>query len=121
MTDADSPIASAVNLVLPGRSILEKSGLMVNRNFHLQYTDQIAAFPLGSEPEWRLINVLAKNSGGELVAAQTERDVSLQYLKDEARLEGLRLKTIKQGGVHLISYVPEGSNATSVEQSSVQA
>ena len=120
LTDADSPLAEAVNLVLPGRSILEKSGLMVNRRFRLQYTDQLTAFPVGSEPEWRLINVLAKNSGGELVSAQTERDLSIQYLQGESRLQGLRLKEVKKGGVDLTSYTSPESSDNVEEQPSAQ-
>lgn len=106
LTDATSPLAKAVRLTLPGRSILEKNGLLVNRNFRLQYTQQLVNFPVGTEPEWRMVNVLAENSGGELLSAATDRDLTLQYLKADERLSGLTIKQIKREGADLSGYPP---------------
>jgi NADH dehydrogenase/NADH:ubiquinone oxidoreductase subunit G len=100
-TDETNPLVSAVSVVIPGRSILEKSGLVVNRAYHLQYTERVVELPEGTMPEWRVLNEWATISGGALVASQNDRELTLEILSSEERLKGLRLKDIKAGGVSL--------------------
>jgi NADH-quinone oxidoreductase subunit G len=106
MTDAASAMAASAQVVLPGRSILEKSGLMVNRAMRLQYTDRVVEFPDGSESDGRTLNRLAEKLGAKLVSAANDRELSLWYLNSEKRLSGLRIAQIKEGGVDLAGYVP---------------
>jgi NADH-quinone oxidoreductase subunit G len=101
VTDADSALAATCKVVLPGRSILEKSGLMINRAGRLQYTDRIVEYQQGSEAEWRLFNRLAEQLGGKLVTVGTERELTLSLLGSEPRLQGAKLSAVKQGGICL--------------------
>lgn len=103
VTDADSALAASAKVVLPGRSILEKSGLLINRGERLQYTDRVVEFQQGSEAEWRLLNRLSEHLGGKIVSASSERELTLSLLGSDARLNGVKLSAIKQGGVTLQS------------------
>lgn len=100
-TDAASPLAMLAQVVLPGRSIIEKSGLMVNRAGRLQYTDRVVELRDGTFPEWRIINEWARTAGAPLVEAQQDRDLTLAILSSEERFKGLRISAIKAGGVSL--------------------
>lgn len=111
LTDAASSLAASATVVLPERSILEKSGLLINRKQRLQYTDRVVEFPDGTQPAWRLINQLAVACGSRIVSAQSDRDLTLEILASESRLAGLKIATIKQGGVCLDSYKPGDANS----------
>jgi NADH-quinone oxidoreductase subunit G len=100
-TDAAAPISSAVQVLLPGRSILEKSGLLLNRNHRLQYTDRMIESPVGTEPEWRVFSALGSLFGKKVSDAVQDREATLELLGGEKRLEGLKLSRIKAGGVNL--------------------
>lgn len=114
LCDADSQLASAAQVVLPGRSILERSGLLVNRARRLQYSDRVVDFPAGSEPAWRIINGLAERLGGKLTSATADRELTNEYLTGEPRLKGLSIGAVKRGGIDLANYAPgEGSTAVS--------
>lgn len=100
LCDAESKLAQAVQVALPGRSILEKSGLMVNRAGRLQYTT--AALPLveGTEPDWRVLLRIAEALGIKgLSAATSDRERTLELLASDSRLRGLSIARIKSGGV----------------------
>jgi NADH-quinone oxidoreductase subunit G len=114
LTDAKSPLVSALKVVLPGRSILEKSGLLVNRKSRLQYADRVIDAPVGTEPEWRLIGRLAGEFGFKPMGSQvpaTDRDATLAFLSAEARLAGLKIMNIKQGGIDLTQFSPGAGSA----------
>lgn len=100
-TDAASPLAQLSQVVIPGRSILEKSGLMVNRSNRLQYAERVVELRDGTFPEWRIINEWSRIAGAPLVEAQQDREVTLAILSSEERLKGLRIGAIKAGGVPL--------------------
>ncbi len=100
-TDASSKLAQAVRTLLPGRSILEKSGLMVNRKGRVQYTEKVLDFPEGTEPEWRIFKRLAAQGAGQSVKIATDREATLDVLANNAVLKGLKIKDIKAGGVAL--------------------
>lgn len=101
LTDAAGQLASATKLVLPGRSILEKSGCLINRAQRLQYSDRLVDFPDGTEPEWRLINRIAEHCGVSITDAETDRDLTIAILDSDERLAGLTIKKIKAGGISL--------------------
>ncbi|MBX7137086.1 MAG: (2Fe-2S)-binding protein [Oligoflexia bacterium] len=113
LTDAGSAVAGALKVVLPGRSILEKSGLLVNRNLRLQYTDRVVPFPDGSEPEWRMLGRLAEKMGAKLTSAEDERALTLSYLSATKQLSGVTIRQIKADGVCLKSLNAATSTAGS--------
>lgn len=114
-TDLESELTNSVNGVLPGRSILEKSGLLVNRKGRLQYNAQVVPYPDGTDPEWRVLGQIAKVLGHDIVNARADRDLTLSYLAAEPRLAGLTISKIKKGGVCTESYKPESSSESTQE------
>lgn len=113
VADADSPLVGAARVSFPGRTVLEKSGLMLNRNLRLQFSERVVDFPTGSEPEWRTLNRLALEGGLKLVltngsTTMADRDLTLSYLSKDPRVAGLRIPVIKGLGVDLRGYRPGG-------------
>ena len=84
-------------IILPARSILEKSGLYLNKDQRLQFVDRLIDFPVGTEPEWRLINKIAEKRGKKLTDAQSDRDLTLSTLNPEISIFSLK----EQGGVRI--------------------
>lgn len=84
-------------IVLPARSILEKSGLYLNREQRLQVVERLIDFPSGSEPEWRLINKIAEKRGKKLTEAISDRDLTISTLNPEISIFSIK----EQGGVML--------------------
>jgi NADH-quinone oxidoreductase subunit G len=121
LCDRASRVASASHVVLPARSILEKAGLLVNRNLRLQYSDRVMEIIDGTEPEWRLIAKLAQASGVTLTDAQDDRASTVSLLGGEPRLAGLKISTIKAGGVCLKSYQPGTGAASAAAQSEMRS
>lgn len=108
--DASSKIASAAHVVLPARSILETAGLMINRAGRIQYTNAFVDFPNGTEPQWRVVNRIGAALGGKITEAKSDRDLTVAHLGLDARLGGLTIAAIKDGGVDLNSYEPNRSS-----------
>jgi NADH-quinone oxidoreductase subunit G len=106
VTDAAAPLSEVARVVLPARSVLEKQGLMMNREKRLQYSDRVVPFPDGTHPEWRLLNLLAEKCGGGITKEKSDRDLTRAYLAEEERLQGLRIATIKGAGVCTNLYSP---------------
>ncbi len=102
LTDAQSTLLPALKIALPARSILEKSGLLVNRALRVQYTDRVVPPPEGSEPAWRLLQMIGEACGAKLTAAQNDREFTIRYLSEEQRLAGVSISAIKRGGVNLV-------------------
>ncbi len=109
VSDAGSKLAAACSVLLPGRSILEKSGLLINRKRRLQYADRVLDAPQGTEPEWRLLNRLAEACGGRLTGALADRELTLAYLAGEPRLAGHTMAEIKAGGIDLTATAAGGA------------
>jgi NADH dehydrogenase/NADH:ubiquinone oxidoreductase subunit G len=107
LTDADSELAAALKMVVPGRSILEKAGLLVNRKGRIQYTDQVVPFPEGSMPEWRFLALLAEAVGVKILPgaalAMSDRELTRWYLSTDSLVSPLSLTIakIKSGGVQI--------------------
>ena len=108
--DASLVTAQAAKVVLPARSILEQSGLMINRKNRLQFSERVVEPVDGSVAGWRLINALG---GGTITNANSDREVTLQLLAAEDRLRGLSLFKIKAGGIDLNTYVAQSSQISS--------
>lgn len=107
VADRESPLASAASFVVPGRTILEKSGLLVNRSMRLQYTQNVVPLRDGTMPEWRFLAMLAEMAGIKLVSgdlkAMSDRDITRWYLGSDPFIsaQGLTIQAIKEGGVQL--------------------
>lgn len=119
LSDATSPLAGAVGYVVPGRSILEKSGLLLNRALRLQYAQALVDFPEPSVPEWRFLALLAEVHGVKLLpipaTTSNDRDVTRWYISADAAVQslGLTIARIKQGGVQLASPALVGAGVAS--------
>jgi NADH-quinone oxidoreductase subunit G len=115
--DAQSSLAQQARVVLPGRSILEKSGLLINRTQRLQYTDRVVTPAEGSFADWRLIGRLAAACGAKISEAADDRALSIAYIGTEARLAGLRINQIKGQGICLKSKMSQqNSQSVSTQQ-----
>lgn len=123
LTNAQHPLVGALKVVFPGRSVLEKSGLMINRALRLQWSERVVEPPLGAEPEWRVLWRLWKSVAQPAMAVTTDRELTLWSLNMEPRLKGLTIGLIKAGrksageslfpsaGIDLQSYAPTVSPA----------
>jgi NADH dehydrogenase/NADH:ubiquinone oxidoreductase subunit G len=109
LTDADSILAGNVSFVVPGRSILEKSGLLLNRAMRLQYAQNVVPIRDASIPEWRFIAQLGEAAGISIVPGDvkvmSDRDVTRWYLSSDpvCSAQGLTIQKIMAGGVQLQS------------------
>ncbi|NMC62929.1 MAG: 2Fe-2S iron-sulfur cluster binding domain-containing protein [SAR324 cluster bacterium] len=101
LTNLESDFSKALKALFPARSILEKSGLMINSKDRLQYLNAVVPNPDGTHPHWKLINMLAKICGDSISEAISDRDLTLWYLEMERRLGSLTIAGIKAGGVQL--------------------
>jgi NADH-quinone oxidoreductase subunit G len=105
--DGESPLAGVASFVVPGRTILEKSGLLLNRQMRLQYTQNVVSLRDGTFPEWRFLAMLADAAGIKLIPgdlkAMSDRDLTRWYLATDTVLaaQALTIQTIKNGGVQL--------------------
>lgn len=122
LTDADSKIAGVLGAVVPGRSILEKSGLLLNGKHRLQYTQGVVSFPEGSLPEWRFLALLGEAAGAKILPVNPtqvgDREVTRWYLSADPLVSsmGLTIAEIKNGGVQLASATKDArSTSQSVE------
>lgn len=105
-SDIDSELAKITKVLLPGRSVLEKSGLMINRASRLQYSDKVIDFPDGTESDWKLVANISAECGAKITGAVSDRDRTIEYIGAEAKLKGLKILNIKMGGVCLKTYAP---------------
>jgi predicted molibdopterin-dependent oxidoreductase YjgC len=107
LSDSTSPLADAVSFVVPGRTILEKSGLMLNRMMRLQYTQNVVPLRDGTVPEWRFLAQLAEATGTKLLSGDSQtmsdRDLTRWYLSSDTVMapQGITIQSVKAGGVQL--------------------
>ncbi|MFN4895950.1 MAG: 2Fe-2S iron-sulfur cluster-binding protein [Pseudomonadota bacterium] len=107
VSDSSSILAGLVTYLVPGRTILEKSGLLVNRNMRLQYTQNVVDLRDGTWPEWRFLGMLAEVAGSKLVSgdlkAMSDRDLTRWYLATDSLVapQAMTIQGIKNGGVQL--------------------
>lgn len=115
LTDATSPLLKLSKVVIAGRSIAERSGLLINSAHRLQYTDRFVDFANNTVQHWK---AAAKIMGDTAVVgkANSDRDITLWWLQNEARVKGLSIGSIKDGGVCLKSYNPSAEASATLEQ-----
>ncbi len=75
--DGELGAASGCKVILPGRTVNEKSGVMVNGSARLQRLAMLLNAPLGSFSEWMLLNKIAIASGKKLIPEDIIDDRSL--------------------------------------------
>ncbi len=107
LTDGDSPLTKVLSYTVPGRSILEKSGLLLNRALRLQYAQAVVPLRDGTVPEWRFLAQLSEAAGAKVVSADArlmnDRELTRWYLSTDPIIasQGLTIQLIKAGGVQL--------------------
>jgi NADH-quinone oxidoreductase subunit G len=109
LTDGDSRLAHALGVVIGGRSILEKAGLLVNSKRRLQYTQGVVSFPDGTLPEWRFLGILGEAAGYKMIPLNLmqvgDRELTRWYLGSDPVMssQGVTIAQIKNGGIQLTS------------------
>lgn len=106
-TDAASPLSEAVSMVAPGRSLLEQSGLLVNRGYRLQYAQAVTEIRDGTIPTWRFVAKLAHLHGMTILNEDPDvlgdREITRWFLSNDPMVanQHLTIGTIKNGGIQL--------------------
>lgn len=92
-------------VVLPGRTVNEKSGLFVNRDLRLQRLQSLVEPPIGSMAEWMVLSRLAQADSVALFpeAIVDERSLTRHVLKNLAQLNGISLASIGTSGIGLLN------------------
>jgi len=104
--DLKGELVNKSNLVFPSKSVLERSGLFVNRGNRLQYCDRLVDAPPGSKAVWQICCLVAEKLGKKVSGVMSDRDLTIEYLASEGRLKGLKISRIKGMGICLDKYVP---------------
>lgn len=120
-TDSKSKFAEVSRVVLPGRSILEKSGLLLNKDQRLQYTDRVIEPPAGSLADWRLLHKMAVALGVKSTEAIDDRALTVSLLSSEPRLGNLKIAQIKGQGVSLQNGAPASTTVAKSSPTGAQA
>ena len=90
-------------VVLPGRTVNEKSGLFVNRDLRIQRIAGVLTAPFGAISDWMVLSRLAQLESVNLFPESIvdERSLSRHILKTIGKLQGLTLTSIGVNGVAL--------------------
>jgi NADH-quinone oxidoreductase subunit G len=102
IADAKSALISALKLVIPTRSILEKSGLLVNRNNKVQYTRRALDPAKGSEPDWRVLMRWGNLLGFNYSEPESERDMTLKFLAGNDKFRNISMKELTSGALTVL-------------------
>lgn len=111
ITDATSTLAQCASAILPSRSCLEKSGIMINRAKRAQFSEALVKFPDGTQPEWRAFNMMAGALGKKIVDGLTDRDLTLAYMKSDQSMAHLKISNVRGSGISL-----NGSSTSSAHE-----
>lgn len=112
LCDREGALFENARVVLPGRSVLEKSGMFINRDYRLQYAQQVVPIRDGTYQHWKALNLMAQALGKKLVEAERDRDLTTALLSSESGLSGLSIRSMKQGGVDLTTSSPSSNGTT---------
>lgn len=104
-----SPAAAGSHVLLPGRTVNEKNGVMLNREGRLQRLRMLLQGPIGTQPDWLLLSRLAAGLGKKILPAGVMDDRSLfrAMIKQSKRLSGVTLVRIGDSGLQLTDISPE--------------
>jgi NADH dehydrogenase/NADH:ubiquinone oxidoreductase subunit G len=89
------------HVVLPGRTVHEKSGVMVNRDGRFQRLKTLFPPVVGALPDWFVLNRLAESTGKALVGAVDDRSLFRQMVSEVPPFKGLSLMKIGEWGITL--------------------
>ncbi|MCB0345186.1 MAG: (2Fe-2S)-binding protein [Bdellovibrionales bacterium] len=97
------PVAAACSVVLPGRTVHEKNGVMLNRDARLQRLRMLLQGPIGTQPEWMLLANLASGLGKKILPAEVTDDRGLFRAMTGSleSLSGATLVRIGDSGIEL--------------------
>ena len=105
-------------ILVPIHSVYEKSGVMVNKDSHIQRVRQVlpaldSSFSLGE-----LLQGIAKRAGKSLFSAdpKSSRLVFKEMVKEISELSGLTLKAIGDLGLSIDDKPISGGTSSSVEE-----
>ena len=99
--DASHPLSDVAKITVGSRSILERSGILVNRGLRVQYTDKVLEPIANTIAPWQLLSDLFKIFAVSMPAWNTDREVTLWYLSEEQKLAGQSIKSIKESSLTL--------------------
>lgn len=91
------------HILLPGRSVLEKGGVMINGRLRLQRLGALIQGPIGSQPEWMLLNRMAQALKKQVLPTTVadERSLFREMTSKVTNLNGLTLMKIGESGIDL--------------------
>lgn len=94
---------SAFSVILPSRTVHEKTGVMINASGRLQQLQTLLEAPFGSFPDWILLKRLAKHCGKEIVEDSIlhTREVFHALSKEHPGLSGISRMHLGEQGVSL--------------------
>jgi NADH-quinone oxidoreductase subunit G len=98
LTDAQNKLLDAVKVTLPGRSILEKTGLMLNKQLRLQYAQAVIEAPQGTKTEVEWLSLIIEAFNKSALKFESERALTIHVLSQLPGCEDLTIKQIKAGG-----------------------
>jgi NADH-quinone oxidoreductase subunit G len=105
LCDAESPLTGNLDWVLPARSVLEKSGLLINQGMRAQYAQKVVEAPEGVPPTFSLLDRLGQQLKvaffSDLSTLTSERDLTRAVLRDDTRFGGATIAQVRDGGVVL--------------------
>ena len=96
-------IHEACRVVLPGRTINEKNGVMLNKDLRVQRVKSLLTAPNGSLPEWFILSKIAQAAGSPILASDVVEDRSLfrELVRAVPLLQDVTLMKIGATGVSL--------------------
>jgi NADH dehydrogenase/NADH:ubiquinone oxidoreductase subunit G len=100
ISDATSGLAQA-GVTVPTRTVLERSGLYINRAGRLQYLDKVVPIFEASQPVWRICRDLAPKVSEVVGTGAADRDATNFILSNDGRFGGNSIRQIKGEGVAL--------------------
>lgn len=100
-TDGTSSVLPALKYIVAGRSILEKSGLLINRSMMVQYTNKAIEPASTTIAEWYFFYRLYSKLTKQKQNFNSDRDATNFVISSLDKLNSLSIKSVKDGGVQL--------------------
>lgn len=101
LSSKDTLAYAIAEVVLPIKTVIEQSGLLVNREMILQYAPQITFGPAAVQSIWQALNTVAALQGSSLLEAASDLERTVQFLASDSRLKQYCLADIIRDDVVL--------------------